>query len=140
VFFGPRNHSPTDRPEHFAHANGAEALAAVWLAGDDLAPERRLLSALGATFVERTLRVPEDVSGTVARFSDGEVRLLPGSRRLAAGRTIVGASVRVRSLEVARHALAAGGIAVRERPEAPGSVFVTPADAHGLWLELVERR
>src|SRR4029453_15768589 len=61
VFFGPRNHSPTDRPLHFDHANTAESLLAVWLAGGDLSAERRVLSALGATFVERTVRVPDEV-------------------------------------------------------------------------------
>src|SRR5262245_30864971 len=39
VFFWHRNSSPTDRPEHFAHANTAESLVAVWLAGDDHSAE-----------------------------------------------------------------------------------------------------
>ena len=33
LFFARRQHSPTDRPEHFAHANTAFSLAGVWLAG-----------------------------------------------------------------------------------------------------------
>ena len=61
-------------------------------------------------------------------------------RRLVAGRPIVGATVRVRSLETARRALADGGVYVRQAPAAPRSVFVAPADARGLWLELVEGR
>src|SRR5262245_31622689 len=58
VFFGPRNESPTDRPEHFAHANTAYAVTRVWLAGDDLSVERRLLTEVGATFRRETLNVP----------------------------------------------------------------------------------
>jgi hypothetical protein len=49
IFFGPRNSSPTDRPEHFVHPNTAESLIAVWLAGDDLSQERAALKELGAT-------------------------------------------------------------------------------------------
>jgi len=140
VFFGPRNRSPTDRPEHFAHANTAESLVSVWLAGADLARERRLLAAVGATFVEREVSVPDVVKATVARLPDGEILLLPASRRLAEGRPIVGATVRVRSLDAARRALARGDVAARETPAAPLSVFVPPEAAHGLWLELREGR
>jgi len=45
VFFSRRQHSPTDRPKHFAHPNTAFALSGVWL-------ERRLLPLLGASPVE----------------------------------------------------------------------------------------
>jgi hypothetical protein len=34
LFFGRRQRSPTDRPEHFAHANTASGLVGVWLAED----------------------------------------------------------------------------------------------------------
>ena len=47
LFLGGRNKSPTDLPQHFAHANTAESLIRVWLAGDDLSRERRLLEGLG---------------------------------------------------------------------------------------------
>jgi hypothetical protein len=45
LFFARRQHSPTDRPEHFAHANTALSLAGVWLAG--AVGEQRLLPMLG---------------------------------------------------------------------------------------------
>src|SRR6185503_11500621 len=32
LFFGGRQRSPTDRPEHFAHPNSAVGLIGVWLA------------------------------------------------------------------------------------------------------------
>ena len=50
LFFSRRQHPPTDRPEHFAHANTAFSLARVWLAGADA--EQRLLPALGAVAIE----------------------------------------------------------------------------------------
>jgi catechol 2,3-dioxygenase-like lactoylglutathione lyase family enzyme len=138
VFFGPRNRSPTDRPEHFAHPNTADALVSVWLAGADLARERRLLAAIGATLVEREVHLPDAARATVARLPEGEIVLLPASRQLVASRPIVGATVRVRSLDAARRILARGGVAAREASAAPRSVFVPPAAAHGLWLELRE--
>jgi catechol 2,3-dioxygenase-like lactoylglutathione lyase family enzyme len=140
VFFGPRNRSPTDRPEHFAHPNTSESLVSVWLAGADLARERRLLSAIGATFAARKVFVPDPVRATVARLPEGEILLLHASRRLPHGRPIVGATLRVRSLAAARRALAVSGVAARETPAAPRSVFVPPEAAHGLWLELREGR
>ena len=38
LFFGTRQRSPTDRPAFFVHANGAMAIARVWLAPDDPRP------------------------------------------------------------------------------------------------------
>lgn len=35
MFFISDNRSPTDRPEHFAHPNGTEAMARVWVAPGD---------------------------------------------------------------------------------------------------------
>lgn len=58
LFFGPRNASPTDRPEHFAHSNTATSLISVWLAGEDLQHERALFARLGATVVRREVSVP----------------------------------------------------------------------------------
>jgi len=137
VFFGQRNRSPTDRPEHFVHPNTAESLVSVWLAGD-LAAERRLLSAVGATFVARTVHVPDAVEATVARLPEGEIVLLPASRQLTGNRPIVGAGLRVRNLDAARRALARAGIAARETPAASRTLVVPPEAAHGLWLELRE--
>jgi hypothetical protein len=47
VFFAGLNQSPTDRPEHFAHANSAFRLEGVWLEGQSLAAEAQLFTALG---------------------------------------------------------------------------------------------
>ena len=138
VFFGPRNRSPTDRPEYFAHPNTAESLVSVWLAGTDLAGERRLLSAVGATLEPQKAFVPDPVRATVAHLPEGEILLLHASRRLVEGRPIVGATLRVRRLDAARRALVRSGVAIRETPAVPRSVFIPPEAAHGLWLELRE--
>ena len=136
VFFGRRNQSPTDRPGHFAHPNTARSLAAVWLAGE-LAAERGLLAAAGATLVDEDVHVPERVRATVARLREGEVLLLPPSRSMIRGRPIVGVTVRVADLAAARRALAGNGVATRGAGSGP-TVFVPPEAAHGLWLELRE--
>jgi hypothetical protein len=141
IFFGPRNHSPTDRPEHLAHANTAQSLIAVWLADNELGHERRLLGTLGATLSEEQVRLPELVNATVAHLPEGDVVLLPGSRRLAPGRRIVGATVRVRSLDIAPRVLERVPLSSPPRRAASGngtSLFLSPDVAHGLWLELRE--
>ena len=138
VFFGTRNRSPTDRPEHFVHPNTAESLVSVWLAGADLSRERALLESFGAAFVEREVLVPELTTAMAARLPEGEVLLLPASRRLVTGRPIVGVTLRVRSVAAAKRALADGGVRVRLVDAAPRSVFVAPEAAHGLWIELRE--
>ena len=136
IFFGPRNASPTDRPEHFAHANTAETFAAVWLAADDLSAERALFRDLGAAISRRDVHVPDRVSAEVATFAEGEAVLLPASHQQVRGRRIVGATLRVRSVAAARTLLLAARIPVRDVTAAGGqSVFVPPVAAHGLWLE-----
>ena len=136
IFLARRNHSPTDRPEHFAHANGAESLVGVWLAGGDLTEERRLLVTLGAVLTDAVVRAPDAVRTRVARFAEGEVVFLPASRQLVPGRRIVGATLRVRSLDAARRVVGRYGLAV---PDAPFHLLIPPSNAHGLWIELRER-
>ncbi|KAA0253502.1 MAG: VOC family protein [Acidobacteria bacterium] len=142
LFFGGRNASPTDRPEHLRHANGAESLEGVWLAGDDLSRERALLAGLGVSIVEEEVHVPRRTRALVARLPEGEVVLLPGERQVAPGRRIAGLTVRTRSLDAALGALSrAGGPAPAVvRTERGTSVFLPPGLAHGTWLELREER
>jgi hypothetical protein len=140
LFLAGRNHSPTDRPEHFAHANGAESLVAVWLAADDLGRERRLLEALGATVGRAEVHVPAALEVPVARLPEGEVVLMPGAHQIVPGRRIVGATLRVRSLDTVKSVLGPGAWAtLRVVQHARGaSVFLPPTMTHGLWLELRE--
>ena len=140
LFLSGRNTSPTDLPEHFAHANTAQSFVSVWLAADDLSPERRALQALGATFVEADVRVPDAARAQVARFAEGDVILLPRGRQIVSGRRIRGATLRVASLDTARAILGRG------QPAPPAivvssagrSVFLPPSRTHGLWLEFRE--
>ena len=134
MFFGPRNESPTDRPEHFAHANGADSLISVWLAAPDFSPERRLLTDVGIPTARGEVRVPDAVSAEVARFEEGDLILLPGSRQMVPGRRIVGATVRVKNAAIARASISAA-VAKDRMVASGGSIFVRPEAAHGLWLE-----
>jgi catechol 2,3-dioxygenase-like lactoylglutathione lyase family enzyme len=140
LFLAGRNKSPTDRPEHFAHANTAQSFVRVWLAAGDLSRERRLLEALGATFIDADVRVPDAVRTTVARFAEGDVVLLPASRQPVPGRRIVGATLRVGSLETARSILGRGQPSPPEIvvSSAGQSVFLPASRTHGLWLEFLE--
>ncbi|HXW05137.1 MAG TPA: VOC family protein [Vicinamibacterales bacterium] len=141
IFVGPRNHSPTDRPEHFAHANTAESFIGVWLAAETLNRERAFLDTLGATFSDATVHVPEPVGAQVAGLPEGHVVLLPGSRQVVPGRRIVGATLRVRSLDAASAVLERqpfGRRLVRVTDARSASVFIPPGEAHGLWIELRE--
>jgi catechol 2,3-dioxygenase-like lactoylglutathione lyase family enzyme len=136
LFLGGRNASPTDRPEHFVHPNGASSLAAVWLAGE-LSRERRLLETLGARVLAEEVRVPDPVTALVARLEEGDLRLLPADRQRVPGRKIVGVTLRVRDLSTLEAVLTRAGRSVSARVETPrgASVFVPPDRAHGLWIE-----
>jgi hypothetical protein len=142
LFLSGRNTSPTDLPEHFAHANTAQSFVRVWLAADDLSRERRLLEAVGATFAGADVHVPAAAHATVARLNEGDVVLLPGSRQLVTGRRIVGATLRVGRVETARDLLSRGQPSPLPIVTSPDgrSVFLPPSRAHGLWLEFVEPR
>jgi catechol 2,3-dioxygenase-like lactoylglutathione lyase family enzyme len=137
IFFGGRNHSPTDRPEHFAHPNSAESLISVWLAGDDFRVERRLLQSLGAKFTDSNVYVPDRQRATVASLRDGTVVLLPQSRQAIPDRRIAGVTVRVASMASVEAALIRGGIATPSRITHGDtvSIFLPPAETHGIWME-----
>lgn len=137
VFLGGRQRSPTDKPEHFAHPNGAISFVSVWLAGADLSRERELLRAQGAAFTRQAVRVPDAVTADVARLREGDVVFLPADRQRVKGRPIVGATVRVKSAAAARRVIESAGIAVRGAAGA-ASAFVAPEAANGLWLEFRE--
>jgi hypothetical protein len=136
VFFGGLNSSPTDKPEHFAHPNGAVALVGVWLADEDLTQERRLLQAMGATIERRAARVPAAVTTEVAQLFDDEVVLLPGRFQRVRGRRIVGATVAVTDIVSARQLLGRTAKAPLQGESGSKSVFLPPESTHGLWLEL----
>jgi len=139
------NRSPSDRPEHFAHPNGANATLAVWIACSDRDREQalRLFRALGATIRQEVVRAPDPLRATVATVENGgEVIFLPRQRQLLPGRPIVGIVFRTRNLSAARHVLRTAGV---ESPrsvatQAYRSLFVPPHASRGVWLEFRESR
>ncbi len=136
LFFVRDNRSPTDRPEHFAHPNGATALSAVWIAtgyGEDLA---RLLVRLGGRRARREVSAPDPVEATVVRLGAGEVVILPAQHQLLPGRPVIGAGFRVRGPLTRGRGTTGGGADPRASSKAGESILVEPRSAHGLWLRL----
>lgn len=127
IFFDHRQKSPTDRPAHFAHPNGASTLAAAWLAGSRA--ERALAEFAGGWPVDWPACSPFGTVARVLRLTDGEIVLLPASVQRS-GRPIVGATVAVASLDPVRRFLPRAVEACR------GSLWV---ETHGLWLEFRAR-
>jgi hypothetical protein len=134
VFFAGRQHSPTDKPEHFAHPNTAFSLSGVWLAGADA--ERRLLPLLGG--------VPTDTpacgrfGSIAAAFSlpEASVVFLPATAQLTRGRSIVGATIMVRNLGAVQRVLSSNHVPFDVPRDCEGrSLWVDPRAAHGMWLE-----
>jgi hypothetical protein len=135
LFFARRQHSPTDRPAHFAHANTAFSLAGVWLVGAEAV--QQLLPALDAVPAEFPPCGPLGSGSTAFALPEGEIVCLPATAQLAQGRPIVAATVKVRSLETTRNILQGHRIRYRQLPGCTrDSLWVAPDDAHGLWLEL----
>jgi catechol 2,3-dioxygenase-like lactoylglutathione lyase family enzyme len=132
LFFANRQRSPTDRTEHFAHANTAFSLAGVWLAG--AAAEQRLLPSLGAAPIEEPPCGPLGPSSAAFSLSEGEIVFLPATAQLAPGRSIIGATVAVKSIDTLRSILNGNRIRhARAADCARDSLWVGPV--HGLWLE-----
>ena len=138
VFFARRPKSTTDRPEHFDHPNTAYSLAGVWLGGAEAV--RRLLPLLGAgPIAEARCGAP---GSSVAAFSlpEGELVFLAPTAQIVPGRSIIGATVAVKSLEAVRGILDLNRV---RYVQAPGcgrdSVWVAPSAAHGMWLEFHRR-
>lgn len=139
VFFSRRQHSPTDRPEHFAHPNTAFALSGIWLAGAEA--ERRLLPLLGAKPAEKPSCSPFGADAAAYSLPEARVVFLPAKVQLVPGRSIVGATLTVRNLQAVRHVLAANQVAFEQPPGCDDrSLWVGPRAAHGLWLEFHQPR
>jgi hypothetical protein len=69
-----------------------------------------------------------------------EVVLLPGSRQLVPGRSIVGATLRARDLTLLQRVLAQGRREAQRvvQTRHGRSVFLAPDTTHGIWLEFRE--
>ena len=136
VFYGQGNRSPTDRPEHFAHANTAYTLTAVWLAAADLSQERALLQEYGAPSRPGKLEALA-ADAQVASVMDGAIYLLPERFRVHPRRPVVGASVAIRDRQAAARVLTTSGVPFRT---IQNSILLAPPETNGLWIELRESR
>jgi len=114
LFFVDDDRSPTDRPEHFAHPNGATAMSRVWVAPDDPEPLRRVLRALGARIERRRVAAPDPADAEVAQLDNGELVILPKDHQLVPGRAVIGATF-------------------------TASAAAAPRRIHGLWVEFRRR-
>jgi hypothetical protein len=135
-FFGMRNKSPTDRPEHFAHPNTALRLSGLWVR--DSAAGRHLLTGLNVTLRRKPTCGPIHGGATVASLPEGEIDLVepqPGTGDVA------GVRIEVRSLAMLTGLLKKNSVPARTyRACSQASVWISPAAAHGIWLQFVEAR
>lgn len=135
VFFDARQHSPTDRPEHFEHPNSAVTLSGVWLAGSPA--ERQLQKLPGAKGIEAAFCAPFGYGTRAVHFKGAEVVLLPEGMQIVRGRPIVAATVTVKHLLTVQGFL--DGMRLKYRREAGCGRKSLWVEAHGLWLEFLER-
>jgi hypothetical protein len=136
LFFGTRQKAPTDRPEHFAHTNGALRLSGLWVRHLD--GEKDLLSKLDVKLRATKPCGPLQGSVTVAHLPDGDLLLV---KPQAGTGNVAAAQVEVRSLEAVKQVLAKKKIAIRDYSACdPASVWVSPSAAHGIWLQFIQAR
>lgn len=137
LFFGGDNRSPTDRPEHFIHANTSGPLIGVWIADIENPELMKLLRAVGARFRQLDVQVPALQKATVAELTNGSITLLPRSQRLLADRPIIGALLRTRDLSAVENIVKRRQITGARTIDGPGyrSLMLPPQATHGLWLE-----
>lgn len=137
-FFARRQHSPTDRPDHFAHRNTAFTLYGAWLA--DASAEQYLDALPAGAPAERLACAPFGVASKVLGLPEGEIVFLPTSARSVPSRSIVAATVAVQNLDATQRVLNENHVSFRQMTGcARRSLWVEPAQAHGLWLEFLER-
>ena len=138
LFFAHRQRSTTDLPRHFDHVNTAYGLAGVWLAGAEV--ELNFLALLGAVPTRQARCGPFGASTTAFSLPEAELVFFPAAAQTVPGRTIVGATVVVKSLEAVRRILDQNRV---RHVEASGcdrdSIWVAPSTAHGMWLEFHRR-
>lgn len=124
IVFVQDNRSPTDKPVHFAHPNGAVAMAAVWLTLD--APSRvslrTLLLALGAVESNAVVRTSDNARADVFTVQNGRVVVLNADTRLTNRRQVIGVKFRFGHRQMARKFW--GGL----------DATVAPSHAHGMRL------
>jgi hypothetical protein len=135
LFFVRDNRSPTDRPEHFAHENGAKALCSVWIATEQGEALARLLVQLGGRRQSRQVLAPDRTEATVVSLAAGEVVILSKQYQVIPRRPVIGACFRVSDLTGVRQALGRSRIELWGKIPAGEGAVVEPGLAHGMWIE-----
>lgn len=137
-FFAKRQHSPTDRPDHFAHRNTAFSLYGAWLA--DPSAEQHLNALPAGAPAERSACAPFGVASKTLQLPEGEIMFLPARAQTASNRSIVAATVAVQNLDAARRVLDENHVHYRQMTGcARRSLWIELAQAHGMWLEFLEQ-
>ena len=139
LFFADRLRSPSDGPIYWAHPNTAYKLGRVWLGGSP--SEVDLVRQLGAEMDPKGLCSPFDPQAIayVLPGEGDEVAVSPNVHR-SQERTLLGVTVLVRSIAATKKVLDAGHVSVVLPSNCRShSLWVGPSDAHGLWLEFVQR-
>lgn len=131
LFFGSGEKAPTDRPEHFAHANSALRLSGFWVSGN--VQERSLLAGLGVSLRHGAACGPLG-QAEVGSLPHGDVFFVTTGPQDG---TLIGVRVEVRSLEVAKSTMKMNGLNPKTYP-ACTSLWLPPSVAHGIWLEFVQ--
>jgi hypothetical protein len=133
LFWGDRNKSPTDKPEHFAHANSADRVSAFWVS--DNQELRALLQDLGIAL--RPMRPCAPISALeskIAVLPEGDLHLIP-----SASASVIAARVEVRDLRTLRDILKRNNVPIANGIKCDrGAIWISPTTAHGIWLEFVE--
>jgi len=134
LFFGLGEKSPTDRPEHFAHANTALRLSALWVRGNP--EESALFRKLGADMDTTAPCGPLKGIVEAVHFSAGDLYLVRGYAGTGA---VIAARIEVKSLETVRQVLRESGREPKTyAPCERVSVWLPPEKAHGIWLQFVQ--
>ncbi len=133
LFFAQGEKSPTDRPEHFAHANTALRLSGLFVRANP--EERALLAGLGVP-LRRTGDCGPLNTDAVAALPQGDVMLVSSEPEDGA---VIGGRVEVKSLAAAEAVLRKNGLRPRRYAGCGREgLWLAPPAAHGIWLQFVE--
>ena len=138
LFFADRLRSPTDGPLYWNHPNTAYKLFRVWIA--DAPADLEVIAKLGAERRQTFACAPFDANAAVYGLpGEGDEVVVAGKVARPSARSVIGVTVLVRSLAAAKAVLASNQITyLQPKSCGGGSLWITPTQAHGLWLELTE--
>ena len=138
LFFGDRLRSPTDGVAYWAHPNTAYKLRAIWLSS--ASNVHHLLATLGGNLAAEVGCAPFDAHATgVILPGDGDEVFITSRVRQPPHRPIIGVTLLVRDIGAARRVLELADIPyVTAASSCAGnrSLWIQPAHAHNMWLEL----